>query len=1400
MYTPIEIAADALRRALNTLDVQSDDLESCVSLVHACWAVTLYLYTGKNEVTYHCVDCVRDDGPEGLLAGQIDRFSRKVNVDGHSSIFQVVSRIEESIVQDGYVSGSKALPLTLESTTILQLKDHCSSVLALEARYNKHQCLSGLVEDYSLVSNLSEPVLVICLSSSIVVFVGCTSPQTLNQQWTELVADTFTSVLTHAANKPRTILDELDFTGSANLRLMNNWARNVSPRIEKCLTEIMTHQAHTAPGAKAVCSWDGEMTYTALYGHAVHLARNLMESGVLVEEPVAFCFSKSQWAIVAMMGILFAGATCFPIDPNAPRQRLQEILERLQVQKMVCDVEQARRHKGRVIRLIVYPQDHPVVMSDTQSAAELPELSSSSAAFIMSTSGSTGAPKVVVQEHGAIYTSAWEVSKAFKMNKDSRTFQFASYVFDVSIGDIFMTLIRGGCICIPSEHDRLNNITGVMNDLNVTHACLTTTTIAEIEPKYIPSLENLFVGGEPLTSSEFFRWKDSVHLHTVYGTTEATVWDTINADVDESDLRNIGLPIGPDVWIVDANDDCKLVPVGVTGEIVVGSPQLARGYYGDAKATATTFVGKLPWLPILNREDSVVFYKTGDLGKFHIDGTITYVGRKSTRVKIRGQRVELSEVEQCIVQCLRSGYHHRVVAELISPRYSGQTALVAFIELAKSSFTTSTEDSQYLPLPSDILGQLTERLRKQLPTYMIPSFYVALSHVPTTSTGKIDRLRLRSLSAEMDWEQLLKSNVGREMKALPSTRIESRLLELFADVLAVRRNSVSTDDTFLRMGGDSIKAMRLVAAGRRIGLGFTVSDVMSNPCLSDLAQVTEEIVKNDMSLVQPFTLLTHTGAVEACERVAALCQVSSDCIEDVFPCTPLQEALLALTVKHAEKNITREVFRLPRYLDDSRFQQAWITSISQISTLRTRIVELEEQGLVQVVISSASQSDVVRGHNLEGYLQGDVGLPMELGSPLFRVAVVNEPARDEMFCVLTLHHAIHDGWSMPLILDHVHKIYHGLKAEIPPPFQAFIKHIALNTDEARSNRFWQSQMRNMGMEVFPSLPHPHYEAHANMTIEHQISSTTWAAQQDFTPSTLIRAAWTVLVSMYTSSDDIVFGATVIGRQNAVLGIERMLGPTIATVPIRVIVDWESSLKYLLEHIQNQATNMVDFEHVGLQRIRRINEETKQACSFQSLLVIQPPEEDIQTVSREAHIFRDRMDDVVGSIALESISIFNPYALMIECQLQRDEGLVTRFNFDTNVLDAEQVHRMALQMEHILCLLGDPVSINKHLKDFDFASERDKSDIWRWNNIVPDICDLSLNQMISFQVQRNASAPAVCSWDGSLNYGELDERATILARHLLSVGVNSESVLPLCFQKSLCTFYEFDNVERMKCWT
>ncbi|KAE8135387.1 hypothetical protein BDV38DRAFT_294703 [Aspergillus pseudotamarii] len=907
---------------------------------------------------------------------------------------------------------------------------------------------------------------------------------------------------------------------------------------------------------------------------------------------VPIIFKKSKWAVVAMLGVLKVGAAFAMLDPTYPTKRLVDICQGVDANVIVCSEELCVGAPGSTL---VIGDDN--MKRVAYSAAQPVKTTSHDAAYVVYTSGSTGAPKGIIIEHGSFCTNSIASSQAQNLDRSSRVLQFASYAFDVSVHECLTPLLLGGCVCIPSESQRVNSLKQAIRSLRVNWMELTPSVARLYQPEDIPTVKTLVMGGEPMLPTDISRWKGKVRLVCAYGPAECTIVSTVQPCVQ--DLGNIGLSPGGTCWIASKDNHHRLMPVGCIGELIIGGPIVGRGYLKQPSLTANAFLTNPEWASLFHLNETHRFYKTGDLVRYNFDGTIAYIGRKDTQVKLNGQRVELGEVEHQA----RQYFCDAVIAAEVAAPAGRKPTLILFIA-PRQEDSVRMDRTMLLRPPSAVIRRQAQaakaHLQKVLPRHMIPTAYIALLAIPISRTGKVDRKILREAIkcvSENDFRAYYLTPYN-DMSNSPSTPTRDQLRRLFSAALGLPEGKIGPNDSFLQLGGDSVSAIRLVGDARDQGLQMTVESLFRHQTISKLEDCTHQASGSVDPFIPAFSLLDSLSKAIYIAQASEQCSVFPEQIEDIYPCTPLQEALMAYTSKIPGAFQAQFRFHLPQKLDLLRLKEAWRIVIGANPILRTRIIH-SDIGALQVVM------------HLEELLQWDLICDknksprpsMSYGTPLLNLAVANdtEGKLRRIFC-LTMHHAIFDGWSYALILGAVEGAYKHMNA-VQRPFTPFIKHILSWNHESTKN-FWCSEFKGMQAVPFPSAPLTLAHLANSITTTHRhIHVAEWLGGC-YTPSTIIQLAFAMLIAWRTGSMDVVFGLTVAGRNAPVAGVHKTTGPTIAAFPLRTILHGRLNVADSLVLMQNHITRLIPFEQTGLRRIKSLGSEAASACQFQSLLVIQ----------------------------------------------------------------------------------------------------------------------------------------------------------------------------------------------------
>lgn len=695
--------------------------------------------------------------------------------------------------------------------------------------------------------------------------------------------------------------------------------------------------------------------------------------------------------------------------------------------------------------------------------------------------------------------------------------------------------------------------------------------------------------------------------------------------------------------------------------------------------------------------------------------------------------------------------------------YREQTANMTAVEAVQQS------DSQAAQGRAKAAKRILAELRDKLPAYMLPSTIIVLDQMPLNRHGKIDRRKLcdERVDGQMAWS---------DAKTQPSTQAQLALQQTWSQVLELEVAAIGLEGNFFELGGDSLSAMQVVCNVRKMGFDLAVEDIFRNPSLQHLASCCKaRPLDCGLEAVPPFTLLgSDVDVPSLLEDVSAQCGSNPGAIQDVYPCTMLQEGLLSLTSRQPENYILQYTLELSADICLNNLQNAWEATVQTTDILRTRVVQHASYDLLQVVLDEAIQWADVSG--LDEYLCLDRTRPMEIGQPLTRFALVKDERGVPSWFVWTIHHALYDGWSLPLILKTVEQAYRGEELQPQQQFKAFIKYAREQDDEAVME-YWRRSLTGCceSSTIFPTLRTDMVQPLADGVMERRMPrSRRWTSQcLGVTTSNMIRAAWALVAGSMTNSNDVIFGCVVSGRTAPVDRIDDIAAPTIATVPIRTKLPKDQTIWEYLQETQRQSMEMMPFEQAGLQRITRINSDGRRACMFQTLLVIQPEKKEEGSDQRHSvGRWKDSQKEFGGA-----------YALEIEVQIEAHSIAVSTY-FDSKRVEPWIVSKLMERLGAVLHQLQDATP-HRLLADVSLVTQDDLTEIWARNGAVPTPVDRCVDELINERAQSQPGATAVCAWDGQLAYGELERLADRLASHLSSLeGIGT--FIPLCFEKSMWT--------------
>jgi len=1036
---------------------------------------------------------------------------------------------------------------------------------------------------------------------------------------------------------------------------------------DECVPELFEAQVERTPDAVAIVFGHERLTYAELNRKSNQVAHYLQARGVGPEARIGILMERSLEMVVGLLGILKAGGAYVPLDPAHPRQRLSFMLEDAAVPMLLTQQQLVERLPAHVGEVICLDYDWQQIAKES---AENPEnnCTPQNLVYVIYTSGSTGKPKGVSIMHQSVVRLVKGTDYA-KFGPDEVFLQFAPLSFDASTFELWGSLLNGArLVVMPPGLGALGELGEAVKRNGVTTLWLTAGLfhqIVETDLENLRGVRQLLAGGDVLSVPHLEKAADELsgcQLINGYGPTENTTFTCCYRVKGGERFENsvpIGFPItNTEVYILDRQTE--LAPIGVAGELYIGGNGLARGYLNRPDLTAESFVPN----PFSSRADERL-YKTGDLARYRPDGSIQFLGRLDHQVKLRGYRIELGEIETAL------GEHSSVQDAVVVLRDSerGNKELVAYVVAA----------------PGEVGANLREKLqgflKKKLPCYMTPAYFVFIEKLPLTPNGKIDQRALPL--PEKSRPDFADAFVA------PRSEAEIKLASIWRDVLG--REEIGMYDNFFDLGGHSLLATQVMSRIREtFNLNMPLRYFFEKPTVAGLAEFLRNAPIDDQKVLPEIRRLprgeeTPQDSGPKDLRVAAK--------EASYPLSPMQQGMLLHSVydRNGGTYIQQMVCELREPIRVTLLTRAWSEAVERHAVLRTSfrwegLAEPIQEVRREVELPFISEdwsllTSETQEQKILLYKDADRRRGFELTeAPLMRVALFKLGERDYRM-IWTFHHALLDGRSHLLILKEVFEAYdayysgNAVNLKEPRPYNDYIKWLT-KQDLPKAEVYWRRALRGFRSPTGLRLPAPsrpeqgHGTQHVRLSPELTGQLRNLAERNRVTLNNMVQGAWALLLSLYSGEDDVLFGATRACRHWTSDGSDSMIGLYINTLPFRVQRSDRPLLEWLRE-LRAQHVALREYEHTPLMKIQRWSEVPHGLPLFDSVLVY----EDYQMNIR----FRALGERWVARnfVLLEQTN----YPLTLAAYASSD--ILLKLEYDQQRFDAQSIERMLNHLQTLL---------------------------------------------------------------------------------------------------------------------
>ncbi|GAA0372815.1 non-ribosomal peptide synthase/polyketide synthase [Bacillus horti] len=1128
---------------------------------------------------------------------------------------------------------------------------------------------------------------------------------------------------------------------------------------KKAIQELFEEQVKRNPEKVALVVHDQSLTYKDLNAKANRSAHSLRSRGVKPEEVIGVLTDRSAEMIVGILGILKAGGAYLPIDASYPHERIDYMLRDSKVSWVLSK------------RTFVIDEELPctfIYMDEEDNFTELhdrveddnPSLvnSSQDLAYVMYTSGSTGMPKGVMIEHRNVNRLVKNVNYV-QFNEHDRILQTGSIAFDACTFEIWGALLNGLTLYVVDEDVILNvnKLESAIAGYGITTMWLTTplfNQIAQQRPDLFKSIKQLLIGGEVASVRHIQRVKEvcpELSLLNCYGPTENTTFSLAYPikEVTKGQSIPIGTPISNSTaYILDRQ--LRSQPIGVPGELCVGGDGVGRGYVNQEELTKERFVPD-PY------QANQMMYRTGDLARWLPDGTFEFLGRMDQQVKIRGYRIETGEIESKLMQ------HPQVKDAVVVPVILDEQAELTAYYVVK-----------------DQLDRLAvkEYLSKELPDYLLPSYYMELERLPLTANGKVNRKAL-PVPQKMNREHSYTA---------PRNALEQSVANIWQRILGT--DKVGIDDSFFELGGHSLKAMAFVSIIQdELQFEVPVRTVFQYPT-----------VRQQVEYMQTAKQQARYSIIPTDER-------------DYYPLSSAQKRMYFLQHWSPAETAynTPLIVYLEGQVDQRRLEASFIKIIERHEALRTSFHMLD-QGPVQRIHDQAHFEIELIKHEEDGdeasnkerlnrVVQQFIRPFLLDEAPLIRVGLT-ELKQDRWLMLVDMHHIISDAETVKLFAREFTQIYQGndvSSVALQYKDYAVWQSQQLESDVMKQQeQYWLSRFEdeipilNLPTDYTrPALQKHEGDSmsfHLRPDLVHKLRELS--IRTETTSYMVFLSAYYILLSRYSGQDDIVVGSPIAGRPH--IALENVFGMFVNTLALRSRVSPTQTLASVLRDVKDNVLDAFenqDYQFEELVEQLHVTRDFSRNPLFDVMFAMHTLDSlDAQSMSSTSSQMGEEQEAVLRVTPYDFDTQLSKFDLTLTGMESKEEISFT-LNFAARLFKRETMKQFS---SHFIAVLeAMTLNLDKSVQDVELLSANETIelvDTFNKTAQMTDEAERSSYTSIVHWFEENASKDprklAVKAAGQEISYGELNKKANQLAHRLVKLGVQQGDAVALLTDRSV----------------